>query len=203
MKRICFFFLLVLANFYSFAQVDSFRPVYDEEKQDFYNRISRYKELSDAKIYFTSDIYSKMTKENKNGKFHYSSRKIERVDGNIQIIPPKIELEFDGPQYVYDILYDVFVGICDGSGLKGSKLYLSELAYQPSSATYGLYLIPKRRRVAKKMDFCGGDWPIRVYFEINGNSVHLKRIRIDSIDNVFHLNILDSMYLFNVTNCSY
>jgi len=51
MKRICFFFLLVLANFYSFAQVDSFRPVYDEEKQDFYNRISRYKELSDAKIY--------------------------------------------------------------------------------------------------------------------------------------------------------
>ncbi len=35
MKRICFFFLLVLANFYSFAQVDSFRPVYDEEKQDF------------------------------------------------------------------------------------------------------------------------------------------------------------------------
>lgn len=37
MKRICFFFLLVLANFYSFAQVDSFRPVYDEEKQDFYN----------------------------------------------------------------------------------------------------------------------------------------------------------------------
>ena len=61
MKRICFFFLLVLANFYSFAQVDSFRPVYDEEKQDFYNRISRYKELSDAKIYFTSDIIGGLT----------------------------------------------------------------------------------------------------------------------------------------------
>lgn len=160
-----FFFLLSLG---AVGQLDAPRLAKDKEQKHFYELLSEYKKYD--RIYGDFEIDSFWVSM---GMLHPIKFSFDYSAQNMVVV-----FNYEQEQYIEKIIYDVLIGIFDGSGLKNSKSYKTVLLYQPSIGCYFLVIVPSRKSVAKKLK-PADHWPI--FVEFSGR--YPNRIVIETIED--------------------